>query len=96
MGGKNNFQGIAYVVAAGVCTVLGISFLVARLVKPRFVFHPILLLCLPERIRLTNPSRHHTRPLGDDKYLSWNKPQASQPSPPPQPSRASVASGLDR
>lgn len=35
IGGRNNFLGIAYVVVAGLCAVLGVIFLVQHLVKPR-------------------------------------------------------------
>ncbi|KAF4556880.1 LEM3/CDC50-like protein [Elsinoe fawcettii] len=35
MGGKNPFLGIAYVVVAGVCVVLGALFLATHLIKPR-------------------------------------------------------------
>ncbi|KAL9043983.1 MAG: hypothetical protein Q9214_002849, partial [Letrouitia sp. 1 TL-2023] len=38
MGGKNPFLGIAYVVVAGICIVLGALFTVTHLVKPRPVF----------------------------------------------------------
>jgi hypothetical protein len=37
MGGRNPFLGIAYVVVAGICVLLGILFLAAHLVKPRYV-----------------------------------------------------------
>jgi len=47
MGGKNPFLGIAYVVVGGICVLLGALFIVAHLIKPRFVnlifqsaFHP--------------------------------------------------------
>ncbi|KAG9242537.1 ligand-effect modulator 3 family [Calycina marina] len=35
MGGKNSFLGIAYVVVAGLCVLLGTVFLVTHLIKPR-------------------------------------------------------------
>jgi hypothetical protein len=36
MGGRNPFLGIAYIVVGGLCIVLGVLFLVARLVRPRY------------------------------------------------------------
>ncbi|KAM0459358.1 hypothetical protein ACHAPV_005540 [Trichoderma viride] len=35
VGGKNNFLGIAYIVVAGLCIVLGVIFLASHLIKPR-------------------------------------------------------------
>ncbi|KAL6859678.1 Lem3/Cdc50 [Trichoderma novae-zelandiae] len=35
MGGRNNFLGIAYIVVAGLCIVLGVVFLASHLIKPR-------------------------------------------------------------
>ena len=35
MGGKNPFLGIAYVVVAGICVVLGALFTETHLIKPR-------------------------------------------------------------
>lgn len=35
MGGKNPFLGIAYVVVAGLCVVLGALFLATHLIRPR-------------------------------------------------------------
>ena len=35
MGGRNPFLGIAYIVVAGVCVLLGALFLVTYLIKPR-------------------------------------------------------------
>jgi len=35
VGGKNPFLGIAYVVVAGICVVLGAVFTVTHLIKPR-------------------------------------------------------------
>ena len=35
MGGKNPFLGIAYIVVAGVCVILGTVFLAMHLIKPR-------------------------------------------------------------
>ncbi|KAA6409674.1 MAG: LEM3 CDC50 family [Lasallia pustulata] len=35
MGGKNPFLGIAYIVVAGICVVLGVIFTVTHLIKPR-------------------------------------------------------------
>lgn len=37
MGGKNPFLGIAYIVVGGLCILLGALFLVAWVVKPRYV-----------------------------------------------------------
>lgn len=37
VGGRNNFLGIAYIVVAGLCIVLGVIFLASHLVKPRYV-----------------------------------------------------------
>jgi len=37
MGGKNPFLGIAYVVVAGICILLGALFTVTHLIKPRYV-----------------------------------------------------------
>jgi len=37
MGGQNPFLGIAYVVVAGICIVLGALFLITHLIKPRYV-----------------------------------------------------------
>ena len=37
IGGKNSFLGIAYVVVAGVCVLLGTVFTITNLIKPRFV-----------------------------------------------------------
>lgn len=37
VGGRNNFLGIAYIVVAGLCIILGVIFLASHLIKPRFV-----------------------------------------------------------
>lgn len=37
MGGQNPFLGIAYVVVAGICVILGALFLATHLIKPRYV-----------------------------------------------------------
>lgn len=37
MGGKNSFLGIAYVVVAGICVLLGTVFTITNLIRPRFV-----------------------------------------------------------
>ena len=37
MGGKNSFLGIAYVVVAGACVLLGTIFTITNLIKPRYV-----------------------------------------------------------
>lgn len=37
MGGRNPFLGIAYVVVAGVCIVLGALFTATHLIRPRYV-----------------------------------------------------------
>jgi hypothetical protein len=44
MGGRNPFLGIAYIVVAGVCIVLGALFTATHLIRPRYVFpfHPCL------------------------------------------------------
>lgn len=39
-GGKNPFLGIAYIVVAGICIVLGTVFTITHLIKPRYTaFH---------------------------------------------------------
>lgn len=35
IGGKNPFLGIAYIVVAGLCILLGLGFTAAQLIKPR-------------------------------------------------------------
>lgn len=35
VGGKNPFLGIAYIVVAGICVILGVVFTVTHLIKPR-------------------------------------------------------------
>jgi hypothetical protein len=35
VGGKNSFLGIAYIVVAGICVVIGVVFTLAHLIKPR-------------------------------------------------------------
>ncbi|KAL5083498.1 hypothetical protein Trisim1_001375 [Trichoderma cf. simile WF8] len=35
VGGRNNFLGIAYIVVAGLCIILGVIFLASHLIKPR-------------------------------------------------------------
>jgi hypothetical protein len=57
IGGQNSFLGIAYVVVAGLCILLGALFTARHLIKPRY--SPIL----------TNVD---FRKLGDHQYLSWN------------------------
>lgn len=37
VGGKNSFMGIAFVVVAGICVVVGVVFTLAHLIKPRLV-----------------------------------------------------------
>lgn len=37
MGGRNPFLGIAYIVVAGVCIVLGALFTATHLIRPRYV-----------------------------------------------------------
>lgn len=41
MGGRNNFLGIAYIVVAGLCIVLGVIFLASHLIKPRYVYNNV-------------------------------------------------------
>ena len=41
MGGKNPFMGIAYIVVAGVCVLMGTLFLATHLIKPRYVSRPL-------------------------------------------------------
>ena len=69
MGGKNPFLGIAYIVVAGVCIVLGALFTATHLIRPRYVLNDIgnVLSCI-----LTV-----SRKLGDHTYLSWNNEQPS-------------------
>ncbi|KAH0373976.1 Lem3/Cdc50, partial [Aureobasidium melanogenum] len=69
MGGKNPFLGIAYIVVAGVCIVLGALFTATHLIKPRYV---ISQWCFA-----TVFSDSQTRKLGDHTYLSWNNDQPS-------------------
>lgn len=70
VGGRNNFLGIAYIVVAGLCIVLGVIFLASHLIKPRYVptakapYEILSDLC---------------RKLGDHTYLSWNNVPASKP-----------------
>lgn len=60
IGGQNSFLGIAYIVVAGLCILLGAIFTARHLIKPR---------CLSPIINHTNFSK-----LGDHQYLSWNNP----------------------
>jgi hypothetical protein len=57
IGGQNNFLGIAYLVVAGLCILLGAIFTARHLIKPRFPLPKLFL---------------HCRKLGDHQYLSWN------------------------
>ena len=57
IGGQNNFLGIAYLVVAGLCILLGAIFTARHLIKPRFPLLKLFLRC---------------RKLGDHQYLSWN------------------------
>lgn len=59
IGGQNNFLGIAYIVVAGLCILLGAIFTARHLIKPRY----------PSPMNHTNLSK-----LGDHQYLSWNNP----------------------
>ena len=68
MGGKNPFLGIAYIVVAGICVVLGVLFTVTHLIKPRFVIL-LSIVCGVLTVGL--------RKLGDHTYLSWNNDQPS-------------------
>lgn len=70
MGGKNPFLGIAYVVVAGVCIVLGVLFTVTHLIKPRYVS------CDKFTCTKNTTNRELFRKLGDHSYLSWNTDQA--------------------
>ena len=42
MGGRNPFLGIAYIVVAGVCIVLGALFTATHLIRPRYVVLPYM------------------------------------------------------
>jgi hypothetical protein len=57
IGGQNNFLGIAYLVVAGLCILLGAIFTARHLIKPRFPLSKQFL---------------RGRKLGDHQYLSWN------------------------
>jgi len=69
MGGKNPFLGIAYVVVGGLCIVLGAVFLVAWVVKPRYVFSAAVHSLIDANL--------YRRKLGDHTYLTWDKDQPS-------------------
>lgn len=57
IGGQNDFLGIAYIVVAGLCILLGAIFTARHLIKPRY---SIVL------------KESDFRKLGDHQYLSWN------------------------
>src|SRR5436190_19893881 len=59
IGGQNNFLGIAYIVVAALCILLGAIFTARHLIKPR---------------HSTSITRSNFRKLGDHQYLSWNNP----------------------
>lgn len=46
MGGKNPFLGIAYVIVAGICILLGTVFLATHLIRPRYVIQHEPYLCI--------------------------------------------------
>ena len=57
IGGQNDFLGIAYIVVAGLCILLGAIFTARHLIKPRY----------------SNVLKESDfRKLGDHQYLSWN------------------------
>jgi hypothetical protein len=60
IGGQNDFLGIAYLVVAGLCILLGAIFTARHLIKPRYF--PLA------------DTESHSRKLGDHQYLSWNNP----------------------
>lgn len=64
IGGQNNFLGIAYIVVAALCILLGAIFTARHLIKPRYPPNPHRLY--PPRCMLI------CRKLGDHQYLSWN------------------------
>jgi len=59
IGGQNDFLGIAYIVVAGLCILLGAIFTARHLIKPRYP---------------PSSSNSNLRKLGDHQYLSWNNP----------------------
>jgi LEM3 (ligand-effect modulator 3) family / CDC50 family len=63
IGARNQFLGIAYLVVAGLCILLGGIFTARHLIKPRY----------PPSFNETLT----TSKLGDHQYLSWNNPDTA-------------------
>lgn len=79
VGGKNPFLGIAYIVVAGICVVLGTIFTITHLIKPRY--NPPL----PSSYHVFANANIMHRKLGDHTYLTWNN----------EPPATAIASGRE-